>query len=202
MRTCSFGKGCRLPNQIEREMAPRNLSSVAKRNLDTVLQLERQLTSTRSLTERLAIGVARFFGSFGFVAAHAIAISVWIIANIELTNLPPFDPYPFPFLALIVGIEFIVLTTFVLINQKFQSWRQDQWSHLNLQVCLLSEQEITKCIQMLGSICDRLGLEKPPGDIDLKELAQDTAIPALAEAIHKAQPKSDKNLDIDEGMLR
>src|SRR5262245_5469293 len=126
-------------------MSSPHLPRVARRNIETIARLERQLVGRRSRTERLGNAVTGFFGSLGFVFAHIIIVTVLIAANTELfPSLHPFDPYPFPLLALVIGIEFIVLTTFVLMNQKHQAWRQDQWSHLNLQICMLTEQEVTK----------------------------------------------------------
>jgi hypothetical protein len=73
------------------------------------------------------------------------------------------------------------------MNQKVHSRRQEQWAHLNLQLCLLAEQEVTKNMQMLHRICQHFGLEKPAQDEEVKELAQATPVKALAEGIEKAQ---------------
>ena len=106
------------------------------------------------------------------------------ILNLGLfPGVQPFDPYPFPFLGLIVGIEFIFLTTFVLMNQNLQSRREAQWAHLNLQLAMLAEHEVTKNMQMLHLICKHLGLEEPTGDHELKELTQATPVTTLVEEI-------------------
>ena len=101
--------------------------------------------------------------------------------------LRPFDPYPFPFLSLIVGIEFIFLTTGVLINQKHQMRRAEQWSHLRLQLSMLTEQEVTKNMQILHMICQKLELETPTHDQEVSELSQDTEVTALVDEIDKAR---------------
>ena len=95
----------------------------------------------------------------------------------------PFDLYPFPFLSFLVGIEFIFLTTFVLMNQNLQSRREEQWAHLNLRLSMLAEHEVTKNMQMLHMICKHLGLEHPTGDHEVKELAETTSVTTLAEEI-------------------
>lgn len=111
-----------------------SVAATAKRNIETIAQLEQQLLAQQSRTERWGSGVARFFGSFRFVIAQIFFVATWIVLNSErLAWLRPFDPYPFPFLSLIVGIEFIFLTTGVLINQKHQMRRAEQWSHLHLR---------------------------------------------------------------------
>jgi uncharacterized membrane protein len=98
----------------------------------------------------------------------------------------PFDPYPFGLLALVVGIEFIFLTTFVLMNQKHQMGRTEQWAHLDLQLSMLAEQEVTKNMQLLQLICQHLRLQKPAQDQEVKELTRATPVTALVDEIGKA----------------
>ena len=108
-----------------------------------------------------------------------------------LINFEAFDPYPFPLLSLVVGIEFILLTTFVLMNQNLQSRRQEKWGHLTLQISLLTEQEVTKNMQMLHKICGRLGLEDESGaDLESKDMARTTPLAELVQEIEKAREPS------------
>ena len=111
----------------------------------------------------------------------------------KIVGVPPFDPYPFQLLSLIVGIEFIFLATFVLMNQKHQMHRTEQWSHLHLQLSMLTEQEVTKNMQMLRSIGQELRLEKMTGDQELSELTQNTEISELANEIEKARKTESPN---------
>ena len=93
------------------------LSTTARKNIDAIAQVEQQLHGRRSRVERLGDGIAKFFGSVWFIAAHTVFLSIWIVLNIGLLpRLTAFDGYPFPFLGLIIGIEFIFLTTFVLCH--------------------------------------------------------------------------------------
>jgi len=164
------------------------LSTTAKKNIDAIAQVEQQLLGRRSRVERLGDGIAAFFGSLWFIAAHTVFLTIWIVLNIELLpGLMAFDPYPFPFLGLIIGIQFIFLTTFVLMNQNLQSRRQEKWGHLTLQVCLLSEQEVTKNMQMLHLLCKHLNLDQPGADEELYDLSQTTQVTTLAEEIEKAR---------------
>ena len=160
------------------------LSTTAKKNVETIAKVDQQLVGRRTRMERIGDAIARFFGTWRFIIAHAFLLSGWFVLNLGLLpNIRPFDPYPFPFLGLIVGIEFIFLTTFVLINQNLQSRREEQWSHLNLQLAMLAEHEVTKNMQMLHLICRHLGLEQPTGDNEVKELAQATPVTTLVEEI-------------------
>ena len=169
------------------------LSSSAKKNIEAIALVEQQLHERRSRVEKIGNWIAGFFGSLWFITAHAVFFAFWIVLNVRLLpGVEPFDPYPFPFLGFIVGVEFIFLTTFVLMNQNLQSKRQEQWGHLTLQVALLTEQEVTKNMQMLHLICQELGLEKPTADHEVKELAQTTPVTALVEEIEKAREVGEK----------
>jgi uncharacterized membrane protein len=162
------------------------LQTTAKKNVETIAQVEQQLLRERLPMERIGEGIARYFGSLKFIVAHVFFITGWIALNTgAIPGMQSFDPYPFPFFSLIVGIEFIFLTTFVLINQKHQIQRAEQWSHLHLQLSMLTEQEVTKNMQMLDLICQRLRLHDPAQDQELKEMAQATSVTALVDEIGK-----------------
>jgi uncharacterized membrane protein len=71
---------------------------------------------------RLADAITGFSGSMRFVALHVVWFGVWILLNLLL----PFDPFPFGLLTMLVSLEAIFLSTFVLISQN----RHDQRDHL------------------------------------------------------------------------
>ena len=62
-----------------------------------------------------------------------------------------------------------------------------QWSHLHLQISMLTEQEVTKCMQMLRSICKKMALHELTGDAEMSELAENTALSALANEIEMSR---------------
>jgi uncharacterized membrane protein len=172
------------------------LPTTAKKNVEMIAQVEHQLLRKRSPMERIGEIIARLFGSLTFIVVHVIFITAWIGTNTEtFGDGRAFDPYPYPFLSFIVGIEFIFLTTFVLMNQKYQMRRTEQWSHLHLQLSMLTEQEVTKNMQMLHMICQRLRLEEPARDEELKELTQATSVTALVEEIVKVRELGQQLVD-------
>jgi len=165
-----------------------SLSAPAKKNIKAIARVEQALARRGSPVEQVGDWVARFFGSQWFIAAHAAAIAAWVWWNARRpSGVPGFDPYPFPLLGLVVGVEFIVLTAFVLMNQAAQARRQEHWGHLALQVGLLTEQEMTKTLQALDLVCRKLGVEPPSADPEAGELARPTQVAALAEEIEKAR---------------
>src|SRR5262249_22147962 len=80
-------------------MPPGPLPPTAKKNVEAIAQVEQQLLGRRSRAERIADGVARFFGSPRFVLAHALGFAGWAVLNTGVVpGVQPFDPYPFAFL--------------------------------------------------------------------------------------------------------
>ncbi len=163
-----------------------HLPEAVRRNVELITQVEHQLHRDRSGIERFGDRIARYFGSFAFICAHSVFIAAWVLLNVGMIPaLPAFDPYPFSFLALVVAVEFIFLTTFVLMNQAHQMRRTEQWAMLTLQMCLLSEQEQTRSLELLRLVCLELGLQKPALDPENRELARPTDVAALVERISK-----------------
>ena len=169
-------------------MLPAPLPETARKNIEAIAQVERQLHGRRSRVEKVGDRIAQFFGSLWFIAAHVVFFTTWVGLNVRVApGVVAFDPYPFPVLGFIVGIEFIFLTTFVLMNQNLQSKRQERWGHLTLQVALLTEQEVTKNMQMLHLICRHMGLEAAGADQESKDLAQTTPVTALVDEIENSR---------------
>jgi uncharacterized membrane protein len=164
------------------------LHPTAKRNVETIAEVERQLLRKRSTVERIGETIAWYFGSLRFVIAHLLFIFCWVLWNTgTVPGLDPFDRYPFGLLSLLIGAEFIFLTTFVLMNQKHQLRRTEHWGHLDLQLTMLTEQEVTKNMQMLRMICKHLGLKAPSQDQEVAEMTQSTQVTALINAIGKVR---------------
>jgi uncharacterized membrane protein len=80
----------------------------------------------------------------------------WLVINTgHLFRFKPFDPYPFSFLTLVVSLEAIFLTVFVLMSQNRMARQADKRAHLDLQVDLLAEQELTVILYLLRAICQQ-----------------------------------------------
>jgi len=60
--------------------------------------------------------------------------------------------------------------------------------HLNLQVDLLAEKEITKVLQMVRAICGHMGLQDIMGDKEIRELSQTTSIESLSQTLEDRLP--------------
>jgi uncharacterized membrane protein len=164
------------------------LPRVAQKNIESITQLEQEYLDQRSPLDRISDCITRFVGSMGFIIFHALFFAFWMVINLfTLFGILPFDPYPWQFLNLVVALETVFLSTFILMSQNRQNRQADQWAHLNLQVALLAERETTKILQMLRDVCGHLGLARDARDKELKEMIETTHVEVLAEELQKAR---------------
>jgi uncharacterized membrane protein len=161
----------------------------AEENINTIIKLEEHALKERTTADRIADAIANFVGSMPFVAVHIFWFAVWTVINVGVLGaFWKFDPYPFALLCMLVSLEGVLLSTFVLIKQNRMSQRADQRAHLDLQVNLLAEKEITKVLQMQRLICQRLGIREGETDPEAIELSQVTAIDNLARELEQKLP--------------
>ena len=88
-------------------------------------------------TQVVSNAITRFSGSMTFVALHVVWFGIWIVANLTLPH--PFDAFPFGLLTLIVSLEAIFLSTFVLISQNQQSAGSDARAKQDFQTNVYAE---------------------------------------------------------------
>ena len=157
----------------------------AQENINTILALEEQSSKERTFADRISDNIASFVGSIAFVAMHVAWFGIWVSINLFGWK---FDPYPFALLCMLVSLEGVLLSTFVLIKQNRMSQRADRRSHLDLQINLLSEKEITKLLQLQRLVCRRLGITDGDIDREVIELSNVTAVDRLAREVTEKIP--------------
>jgi uncharacterized membrane protein len=158
-----------------------SVEQLTEQNVEKVTRLEKEAREQRTATDRLAEKIASFCGSMTFLWVHVIWFGSWILLN-SIPGIPHVDPFPFTFLTLIVSLEAIFLSTFILISQNLDSRISERRSHLDLQLNLLSEQENTKMIHMLHAIAEKVGADLTQ-DPHLKALSEETQPERLIEQI-------------------
>ena len=158
-----------------------------ERNVDTVLKLEAAAREQRTSTDLIAERIANFCGSMTFVWVHVIWFGGWIIVNV-IPGIKHIDPFPFTFLTLVVSLEAIFLSTFILISQNHDTKISERRNHLDLQSNLLSEQENTRMLAMLEAIAEKVGADVSD-DPQLEELRQETQPEKLAAQIERREEK-------------
>lgn len=150
-------------------------------NIQAIMDLERERRDRRSVLERVTDGVSHLASSAAFIAAHVLWFSVWIGAN--SLGHATFDRYPFSLLTLVVSLEAIVLTGFVLMAQSHLTRQADKRAHLDLQINLLAEQELTAILKLQCLLAERAGIDVTGVDPRLDELRTHTDVQQLAATI-------------------
>jgi CRP/FNR family cyclic AMP-dependent transcriptional regulator len=108
-----------------------------------------------SLGHRIADMIAEFSGSLIFLNTNVLLFATWIIVNQPGSPLL-FDPFPFSFLTMIVSLEAIMLSIFVLISQNRQAGRDRIKADLDYQVNLKAELEIALILKQLTELHHRM----------------------------------------------
>ena len=161
----------------------------AARNIEAIAALEREALHDRTGLDRFTDAVTAAAGNPIFIVAHAVWFSVWIALNVMREH--PFDPYPFGLLMLMVSLEAIFLSAAVLMTQNRMRRQADRRAHLDLQVNLLAEQELTTMLKMLTGICQRLDVKVDAGTESVEEQLQDTDIHTISAAIDRKLSETD-----------
>jgi len=136
-----------------------HLADIIEQNIQTIVNLRLTAEHHRTREERLADAITDFSGRMYFAYFHLVWFGVWIVINLGLFGIQPFDPFPFGLLTMIVSLEAIFLATFVLISQNRISAEADRRADLDLQIGLLAEHELTRALKMLDAIQDKLGID-------------------------------------------
>jgi uncharacterized membrane protein len=162
----------------------RSLNSALRRNIDALRRRRTSEEQRAALDQKLARAVTRFAGSMRFVTVHAILYGGWIVANLGwMPGVPPWDP-SFVVLAMIASVEAIFLSTFILITQNRMAAAADQRAELDLQVSLLAEAEITKLVELVAMIAERMDLptsEQHESDEMKQRVAPEAVLDAIEE---------------------
>ena len=147
--------------------------STSYRNIQEICAIEQEALQSRSLSQRISDVIAEQAGRMWFIALHAIWFGAWVVSNLgAIKNVPVFDPFPYSLLTMIVSLEAIFLSLFILMSQNRSTRHADQRGHLDLQINLLAEHENTKMLQMLQALCEHHGLRVR--DAELEQLSART----------------------------
>jgi len=135
------------------------------RKRQVVKSFEAKLSQQRTSAERIADSLNYFFGDLRFAVMNLLWFFIWIVWNMGwVPGLVPFDPFPFGLLTMIVSLEAIFLSIFVLISQNRSSKVDKLRSEVDLQINLTSEQEITKALSMLKILLEKNGTDMSKDD--------------------------------------
>ena len=170
----------------EMENGRRGGPNAVQSNIHAIAEMQARLEERRGWVDRLADLIANFSGSMGFVLVHVGWFVLWFLWNTGvIPGVKKFDPYPFILLAMIVSVEGVLLSTFVLMKQNRMQRKSDARDHVNLQIDLLAEEEVTKSLCLLRAICRKMEISEAEMDPELEEMTETTSVDTLAGDVQK-----------------
>jgi uncharacterized membrane protein len=117
----------------------------------------RALQAVVDAQDRIADRITAFAGSLNFVYIHSVWFGIWILLNVGiLVAALEFDKFPFGLLTMIVSLEAIFLSTFVMVSQNRQAERSDIRSQLDFETNLRAEIWSVHIGQALGIDVDHV----------------------------------------------
>jgi uncharacterized membrane protein len=99
-----------------------------------------------SIQNRIADAITRFAGSMAFVYFHIIWFTVWIACGIE--------GYPYGLLTMIVSLEAIFLSTFVMISQNRADFKRQAAADLQYKMVQEEDQQNKQLIELTNQILE------------------------------------------------
>jgi uncharacterized membrane protein len=160
--------------------------STVEENLEEIKAWELATLHARTRAEQLSDWIAATAARGPVMIAHVIWFAGWISVNLGFVpRVRPFDPFPFSFLTMVVSLEAIFLALFVLASQNHLAHQSDKRSHLDLQIDLLSEREMTAMLQLLRDIATHLDVKTSVTPQQLHDLARKTDIHKLTHRLEE-----------------
>ena len=165
-------------------------SSALEENVQAIKRWESAILLARSKAEQVSDWIACTAGSGPVLVLHVLWFGAWVTVNAgAIRGIRPFDPFPFPFLTMTVSLEAIFLALFVLASQNRLARQADKRSHLDLQIDLLAEREMTAVLQLLQDIARHLEVQTTVTPEQLRDLMKKTDLRRLTNRMEElAEP--------------
>jgi uncharacterized membrane protein len=135
----------------------------------------------RRTQDRVSDRITQFSGSMLFVYVHVVWFAAWIVVNELVPN--SFDPFPFGLLTLIVSLQAIFLSTFVLISQNRETMRAELRSELDFETNVRAE-------VWVEAIASKLGIDPTEVRADIKQRLATADAEHPDTAMHAGPPGS------------
>lgn len=166
--------------------AATNEAEALQENIQAIKLWEEAALHRRSLAELMGDRITRVVTGGPALIAHAIWFAAWLLINTGvLPVVDPFDPFPFQLLTLAVSLEAIFLTLFVLLSQNRMAIRADKRAHLDLQIDLLAEREMTAVLRLLLDTARHLDVKLSLTDQQMADLVEKTDIRRITRELEK-----------------
>ena len=151
----SMGRRLRVSAERLRHTASRNVNVEAE--------------DMRTTVQKVADWIADFSGSIPFLVLHILFFAAWILLNVpRIPGAPMFDPFPYGLLTMVVSLEAIFLSVFVLLSQNRQVARDRVRNDIEYEVNVKAELQIAhmheKVDNMYAAILARLDRDQADAD--------------------------------------
>jgi uncharacterized membrane protein len=156
--------GSPLPAGIDRRGTRRSM-----RTHSVFRAIKAQHSGEQTRMHVIADWLTNLASTTGFFVFHVLGFSLWLLWNSPIFGLPQFDPFPYGLLTMIVSLEAIFLSIFVLMSQSRESKIGELREELTLQVNLRIEEEVTKTLHLVAGLYTRMG-HTLGNDPDLREM--------------------------------
>jgi uncharacterized membrane protein len=116
--------------------------------------VNQEVAGRRTAVERIADAIAAFSGSIPFLLLHGAWFASWVAWN----TLQPhgFDPYPFGLLTMVVSLEAIFLSVFVLLSQARQAAKDRVHADVEYEVNVKAEMEVAALHEKLDRLNEQI----------------------------------------------
>jgi uncharacterized membrane protein len=147
----AMGQRLRTSAELLRHTASRNINE--------------ETEDRRTKVMKVADWISDFSGSLPFLFIHLGLFFIWIIMNVDpigSTVIGGYDPFPFGLLTMIVSLEAIILSVFVLLSQNRQVARDRVRNDIEYDVNLKAELEIAHLHEKVDELHEMIARFSPP----------------------------------------
>ena len=133
------------------------IEALTHANIESILSLEDEARASKPVLYRIVARAAAFCGTVAFMWLNVAVFAAWIAFNESGWK---FDPYPFTFLLFVVSLEAIFLSVLILISQNMSAEENERRHHLDLQINLLNEREMTAMLRLATVMAQQMRIDE------------------------------------------
>jgi uncharacterized membrane protein len=138
------------------------------------LNASREIERLRRAQDAWADSITGSAGSLRFVRLHIAWFIAWIAVNVGILGVArEFDPYPFGLLTLVVSLEAIFLSTFVMISQNRKAHASEIRAELDYRTNVMAEREIDVVMLALQRIAESQGIVVEDLIVEIREVRRE-----------------------------
>ncbi len=147
----------------------------------------------QTVSIKIADSITEYAGTVGFFLLHVLWFALWVLANQGFFGPKyVFDTFPFGLLTMIVSLEAIFLSTFILMSQNVAAKKSEMRSEHEYQVNLETEKNVAEILAMIKDIRKESDI-RTEHIVDLKESVEE-----LSDQIEDDAENKPKEVDIEE----